>query len=236
MCLFSIDNASPMFDDTKLASIDGFNKISSEYIEVNCGCTSKKYGDTMGMLRIFNDGLFVIRCHCIPECKNVTPYEFEKHSRREGGRKWTSHIWVIIDGKKVPIWKTGLLKYYKHATNEANTTDMYGSRGKRVFHRDEFIRCSQCNKERRFCCRTEMDCRDYHDALAVEKWKCSDMPYNKITCEDEEERKSRKVRRGCPRSATCEGCTRCVCFGCFKCRFFDCECRNCIDFMQNSDP
>lgn len=109
----------------------------------------------------------------ITTSERFTPYEFEKHSCREGTSKWPSHIWVLVNGKKKPLWRTVLLKYYKHATNEAS-----GSM-RRNFHRDEFIQCWRCRKERRFRLRTKEECRIYHDALAKKRWKCSDRPYDK---------------------------------------------------------
>ncbi|KAF2285949.1 hypothetical protein GH714_009146 [Hevea brasiliensis] len=132
--------------------------------------------------------------------------------------------------KKVPLWRTPLLKYYKHKANGAS-----GSM-RRIFHRDEFIKCSKCKKQRRFRLRTKKECRIYHEALLKKRWKCADMPYFKMTCMDDEERASRKNRRGCPRLASCQGCTSCVCLGCLKCRFLDCNCRTCMDFMQNATP
>ncbi|KAJ0746786.1 putative developmental regulator, ULTRAPETALA [Helianthus annuus] len=56
----------------------------------------------------------------------------------------------------------------------------------------------------------------------------------RITCDDDEERASRRVYRGCVRSPTCKGCTSCVCFGCATCRFSDCSCQTCNDFTINS--
>lgn len=56
----------------------------------------------------------------------------------------------------------------------------------------------------------------------------------RITCDDEEERASRRVYRGCSRSPTCKGCTSCVCFGCEICRFSDCSCQTCTDFTRNA--
>ncbi|CAK9183056.1 unnamed protein product [Ilex paraguariensis] len=103
-------------------------------------------------------------------------------------------------------------------------------------HRDEFINCSRCDKERRFSLRSNEQCRIYHDALANKNWTCSDMPNDQMTCEDVEERKSRKACRGCPENAACKGCIRCVCFGCSMCRFPDCTCRTCVDFIQNANP
>ena len=60
------------------------------------------------------------------------------------------------------------------------------------------------------------------------------LTFFRITCDDEEERASRRVYRGCTRSPTCKGCTSCVCFGCDICRFSDCSCQTCADFTNNA--
>ncbi|KAJ9153631.1 hypothetical protein P3X46_027052 [Hevea brasiliensis] len=78
-----------------------------------------------------------------------------------------------MNDKKVPLRKTPLLKYYKHVANGAS-----GSM-RRIRHRDEFIQCSRCKKERRFRLRTKEECRIYHDAALKKKWKCADRPYDK---------------------------------------------------------
>ncbi|XP_038887240.1 protein ULTRAPETALA 2-like [Benincasa hispida] len=224
-----------MFEEEGVQKMEGFVK-GSDFIEVHCGCTSKKYGDSSGKLRISSSGHFFIFCFCSDACNagKLTPEEFEKHSQREGIRKWKSNIWVSVEGVKVPLWRTCLLKYYKHSENEANWTS--AALRRRNFHRDEFIRCFECKKERRFRLRTRDQCQIYHNSIANQRWKCSDRPYDMITCDDDEERESRKSFRGCPRSSKCRGCTSCVCFGCLRCRFLDCHCRACTDFVQNTAP
>lgn len=102
----------------------------------------------------------------------LTPAAFEKHSGRETARKWKNNVWVIVNGEKVPLYKTVLLKYYNQALRTAHGSG-------RACHRDEFIRCTRCNKERRFRLRTKEECRLHHDALADPNWKCSDLPYDK---------------------------------------------------------
>ncbi|KAK3199198.1 hypothetical protein Dsin_022613 [Dipteronia sinensis] len=88
-----------------------------------------------------------------------------------------------------------------------------------------------------FRLRTKEDCMIYHAAAADKKWKCSDRPYDRITCVDDEERHSRKRYRGCPESSSkCEGCNSCVCVGCLKCRSKECDCILCVNFMQNAEP
>ena len=103
---------------------------------------------------------------------NLTPSAFEKHSGRETARKWKNNIWVIVNGEKVPLFKTVLLKYYSKVSRTANHNG-------RACHRDEFVCCTKCNKQRRFRLRTKEECRIHHDALADANWKCSDLPFDK---------------------------------------------------------
>ncbi|KAH8490473.1 hypothetical protein H0E87_022851 [Populus deltoides] len=329
-----------LFSEEELREMSGV-KRGGDYIEVMCGCTSHRYGDAVGRLRVFINGELEITCECTPGCDEVsmcmlfclkelnyslcfdsrtgllsdllynescmafvvliamvdfdvlrmaagwgqtrkltskglsctpmlkldvvfcvhghvyatvrlcsigypvalaeecgilsdkmTPAAFEKHSGRETARKWKNNVWVIVNGEKVPLVKTVLLKYYNQASKNGNGS--HRSHNGRVCHRDEFVRCNKCNKERRFRLRSKEECRIHHDALADANWKCADMPYDKITCDDDEERASRRVYRGCTRSQTCKGCTSCVCFGCEICRFSDCSCQTCTDFTRNA--
>ncbi|KAH1248023.1 Protein ULTRAPETALA 1 [Glycine soja] len=256
-----------LFSEEELREVSGVKRVG-DCVEVTCGCTSHRYGDAVGRLRVFVNGYLEITCECTPGCQEVcdevsffdvdgchydlafgcefvmvgscfiqlkyklTPSAFEKHSGRETARKWKNNVWVIVNGEKVPLCKTVLLKYYNQVSKAANGS--HRSQNGRACHRDEFVRCTSCNKERRFRLRTKEECRIHHDALADANWKCSDLPYDKITCDDEEERASRRVYRGCTRSPTCKGCTSCVCFGCDICRFSDCSCQTCADFTNNA--
>ncbi|XP_058085633.1 protein ULTRAPETALA 1-like [Magnolia sinica] len=223
-----------IFHDEDLSEISGL-KRGGDFIEVMCGCTSQRYGDAVGRLKVLAGGDLEISCECTPGCQEekLSPSAFEKHSGREGTRKWKYNVWVIVKGEKVPLSKTVLLKYYNQAQKNGNGSHK-GHNG-RPYHRDEFIRCTKCNKERRFRLRTKEECRVYHDALADHKWKCANVAHDKASCDDEEERASRKVYRGCSRSPSCKGCTSCVCFGCDICRFSDCSCQTCVDFTMNSN-
>lgn len=107
----------------------------------------------------------------------LSPAAFEKHSGRESSRKWKNNIWVIINGEKVSLYKTVLLKYYNQVSKNVNGTNRLNNG--RSCHRDEFISCTMCKKMRRFRLRTKEECRVYHDALAVANWKCSNLPYDK---------------------------------------------------------
>ncbi|XP_010064912.1 protein ULTRAPETALA 2 [Eucalyptus grandis] len=221
-------NPVEMFDEPEIAQMKG-HKIERDYVEVECGCTHGRLGDSCGFLRVYENGLFQINCNCNSGCQkeNLTPTEFERHSDKSGN--WKRHIWVTIGENKVPLEETPLMNYYDLASNEANHPTRLR------FHRDEFVRCSRCKKERRFHLRSKEECRAHHDAVASKRWKCSDHPH-KITCKDAEERAASKRPRGCKRSPICQGCPKCVCFGCLKCRFFDCGCRTCVDFLENVEP
>lgn len=224
-----------LFTEEEVRDISGFNRDGGDdYVEVTCGCTSHRYGDAVGRLRVFSSGFLEITCECTTGCPEdkLTPAAFEKHSGRESSRKWKNNIWVIVNGEKIPLYKTKLLKYYDQASKRANGANR--SQNNRLCHRDEYLRCTACGKERRFRLRNKEECRSYHDALADPNWKCSDMPYDKVTCGHDEERASRRVYRGCLRSQTCQGCTSCVCFGCKVCRFSDCGCQTCSDFTKNA--
>ncbi|CAN6457711.1 unnamed protein product [Victoria cruziana] len=220
-----------LFWDEDLSGISGL-KRGGDFVEVMCGCTCPKYGDAIGRLRILACGDLEVSCECTPGCQEskLSPAAFEKHARKEASRKWKNNVWVMIRGEKVPLSKTVLLKYY----NKYNANGAHRSHNGRLCHRDEFIRCTSCKKERRFRLRNKEECRVYHDALKDLNWKCSDMAYDRIGCDHDEERASRKVYRGCYRSPTCRGCTSCVCFGCEICRFSDCSCQTCVDFTLNA--
>lgn len=103
----------------------------------------------------------------------LTPAAFEKHSGRETARKWKNNVWIIVNGDKVPVVKTPLLKYYNKSLKHAI------SQNGKACHRDEFLRCTECNKDRRFRLRSKEECRTYHDALANVHWNCSCIPYDK---------------------------------------------------------
>ncbi|KAG5597067.1 hypothetical protein H5410_038299 [Solanum commersonii] len=272
-----------LFTEEELREISGVKRCD-DFVEVMCGCTSHRYGDAVARLRIFSSGELEITCECTPGCTEdkLTPAAFEKHSGRETARKWKNNVWIIVNGDKVPVVKTPLLKYYNKSLKHAI------SQNGKACHRDEFLRCTECNKDRRFRLRSKEECRTYHDALANVHWNCSCIPYDKysrnilhshpqaqtekgkkclfwggkgthrrfaptsklngtldlmmyeeltdrgFSCDDDEERASRRVYRGCSRSPTCKGCTTCVCFGCQICRFSDCSCQTCSDFTENA--
>lgn len=56
-----------MFTEEEVSEISGLN-IGEDYIEVMCGCTSHRYGDAVGRLRVFPSGHLEINCECTPGC------------------------------------------------------------------------------------------------------------------------------------------------------------------------
>ncbi|XP_010675639.3 protein ULTRAPETALA 1-like [Beta vulgaris subsp. vulgaris] len=225
-----------MFSVEELEGIDVI-KRGEEFIEVECGCTNNRYGDSVGKLRIYGSGKLEISCDCYPGCngEKISPSEFEKHAGLKALSNWKTHVWVFVNGDKVPLRKTKLLKYYKGSASDPS--EGVRPRRSRTVHRDELIRCVACGKDRRFLRRNKAECMIYHQATkASETWTCSNYPHEILRCEDDEERASKKRLRGCPRRSICKGCTSCVCFGCNMCRFEDCACRSCVDFIQNAEP
>ncbi|KAJ0971634.1 hypothetical protein J5N97_019593 [Dioscorea zingiberensis] len=223
-----------MFLDKELKDIDGL-KIEDNFVEVTCGCTNRRIGDTVGKLQIFKSGDLQIKCDCTPGCKegNLSPTAFENHSERENRGRWKNNIWVIIKDKKVPLVKTRLLKYYNLSSKSYDNSRKH--RKRKSYHRDEFMCCVLCKKERRFRIEVEEECRAYHDAQAKKDWICSDWPFTRMTCDAKEERASRKALKRCPRTPSCKGCTTCFCLGCERCRFSDCSCQICDDFVKNAN-
>ncbi|KAL7111483.1 hypothetical protein ACP275_05G090900 [Erythranthe tilingii] len=217
-----------MFTQEELIQFHGVFQNTQEFLEIDCGCTNPRYGDTPGKLRIYIEGKIEIDCTCMDNCPkvNISPIEFARHAGRTNAHNnWKSQIWVFShDGHKIALWRTCLLKYH---------TQTFQRPLRQVIHRDEFLRCSQCNKERRFILRNKEGCKIYHQTLANNNWRCSDVPNHSLTCDDAEERGSRKVCRGCPRDSKCGGCEKCVCFGCDWCRFDDCNCQTCVEFIIN---
>ena len=60
--------AVALFKDEDLKNIAGV-VIGEDYVQVTCGCTSRKYGDAIGKLRIFDSGDLEIRCLCLRDCQ-----------------------------------------------------------------------------------------------------------------------------------------------------------------------
>ena len=120
-------------------------------------------------------------CEFIYISVEVTPKEFEKHGAMEDvkGRNWTSSIWIQLEakGKKDALGKSPVMKYYNHKANVDNWLK-FVSRNKK-FHNDLFVRCSKCNKKRRFRRRTMNNIKDHHDAVINSTWECSLWPYDK---------------------------------------------------------
>ena len=61
------ESESMMFSEDELREVSGFKK-EGDFIEVTCGCTSHRYGDAVGKLRVFSNGDLEITCECTPGC------------------------------------------------------------------------------------------------------------------------------------------------------------------------
>ncbi|KAK4342039.1 hypothetical protein RND71_037855 [Anisodus tanguticus] len=157
-----------MFSDKQLNGFMGILRKGSDYIEIECDVTVSRFGDSNGI----RNGKLEIDCQCL----RLSPVEFATHvGRKMPMKNWKSQIWVYNkEGRRENLWRTCLLKY------RIDTFTRPLRRG--TVHRDEFIRCTNCNKERRFLRRTKEECKYYHDAVLVKDWKCSDMPHKRGVC------------------------------------------------------
>ncbi|MCO5605996.1 hypothetical protein L7F22_060182 [Adiantum nelumboides] len=209
------------------------------YIDLKCGCTSQKYGDTIGILRLYQNGKLEIQCQCSMGCikgKPMSPASFERHSGRGASKKWRDSIWIVLGDQKVQFSKVkGLDAFVRRYKESGRTIGRQPALPKQSIHRDEFLQCKKCLKRRRFRRKTKEECRLFHEASMNQEWECSNYPFESFSsCQDEEEREARQANRGCVRLRTCPGCIDCVCLGCFTCRFEDCECRLCTEYIANN--
>uniref|UniRef100_A0A7N0REA7 Uncharacterized protein n=1 Tax=Kalanchoe fedtschenkoi TaxID=63787 RepID=A0A7N0REA7_KALFE len=190
------------------------------------------HGDYSGKLRIFKDGRLLVDCECAPSCDIVdaTPGQFVSHAgAKRGPGEWPRMIWVHErEGPRISIERTPFMRYFRHAGMKVE------KRQRDKFHKDEFLKCSACGKERRFKLTSLVRCRAYHDAMLMEKtWTCAMHPFIKMDCDTEAERASRMLARGCPAKGTCRGCPLCTCTGCLMCRYPDCGCQECDEYIRN---
>ncbi|KAJ0578649.1 putative developmental regulator, ULTRAPETALA [Helianthus annuus] len=57
------------FSNEKLSAFVGQIIVTSpHYILIACGCTNNRLGDSVGILRIDDDGTFSATCHCNQNC------------------------------------------------------------------------------------------------------------------------------------------------------------------------
>lgn len=57
-----------MFTQKELSKFYGVLQNTPEFIEIECGCTNPRYGDTPGILRVSLDGSIMIYCTCLRNC------------------------------------------------------------------------------------------------------------------------------------------------------------------------
>ncbi|KAG5597695.1 hypothetical protein H5410_038927 [Solanum commersonii] len=120
-----------MFTNKELDNFMGVLSKKLNYAEIECGVTNPKYGDSKGVLRIF-----------------------------QGGKLEISQIWVNNkEGRAQNLWRTCFLKHH--------IDTFHGPIRGGIIHRDEFIRCTKCNKQRQFFRRTKEECKYYYDAIAM---------------------------------------------------------------------
>ncbi|KAK4397533.1 hypothetical protein Sango_1589900 [Sesamum angolense] len=107
-----------MFTAEELASFHGIIRNTQEFVEIDCGCTNLRYGDTPGNFRAYVDGRLEIDCKCTEDCPrvNLSLVDFARHAGKTNAHNnWMSQIWVFThDGHKVSLRWTCLLKHHRH--------------------------------------------------------------------------------------------------------------------------
>ena len=56
-----------LFSEEELQEVSGV-RLGEDFVEVMCGCTSRRYGDAVGRLLIYPSGDLEISCDCTPGC------------------------------------------------------------------------------------------------------------------------------------------------------------------------
>jgi len=72
------DTGELVFSEEEVRQISGLNR-GTDYVEVTCGCTSRRYGDAVGKLMVFVNGDLEISCECSPGCQEGV-FSLSSHS------------------------------------------------------------------------------------------------------------------------------------------------------------
>lgn len=63
----AVENGAALFGEEELRDVSGV-RVGDRFVEVTCGCTSARYGDAVGRLRLFASGELQVSCDCTPGC------------------------------------------------------------------------------------------------------------------------------------------------------------------------
>ncbi|KAL0290931.1 UNVERIFIED_CONTAM: hypothetical protein Scaly_2655000 [Sesamum calycinum] len=99
-----------MFTAEELANFHRIIQNTQEFIEIDCGCTNPRYGDTPGKFRVYAGGRLENEYKSMEDCPkvNLSPVEFARHAGKTNAHNnWMSQIWVFThDGHKVALRRT----------------------------------------------------------------------------------------------------------------------------------
>mgnify|MGYP000600809937 FL=1 len=109
----------------------------------------------------------------------MTPANFEKHGGRGASKKWKDTIWIVLGDQKVMFSKVKGLDAFVRRYKESRSRSRQVHAAKSVYHRDEFMQCKKCSKKRRMRCKTQEECRLYHNASMNPDWECANYPYDR---------------------------------------------------------
>jgi hypothetical protein len=60
--------SAALFSEEELREMSGVRR-GENFVEITCGCTSHRYGDAVGRLRVYASGELEINCECTPGCR-----------------------------------------------------------------------------------------------------------------------------------------------------------------------
>ena len=64
-----------MFTEEEIGNFLGVLQVTPQFIEIECGSTNPRYGDTVGKLRVFSDGKVEVDCICRVDCDKGNYYK-----------------------------------------------------------------------------------------------------------------------------------------------------------------
>ena len=95
-----------LFSEEELREVSGVRR-GEDFVEMTCGCTSHRYGDAVGRLRVFASGDLEVSCECTPGCREGQSQSPTKHFSRFAFLPALDFMSVHRDSRRVfDLWVT----------------------------------------------------------------------------------------------------------------------------------
>ncbi|PIM98088.1 hypothetical protein CDL12_29433 [Handroanthus impetiginosus] len=140
-----------MFSQEELSSFLGVLRNTEEFVEIDCGCTNARYGDTPGKLRAYVDGKLEIDEYFQRIFYSILLETTTRHATIFSEEEFSSFLGVLRNIEEFVEIDCGCTNagYVNLSPIEISKhhTQAFQRPSRQVIHRDEIVRCSQCNKE-----------------------------------------------------------------------------------------